>query len=371
MLPCSVRRVAATAPQTPVLSNFGSSVSRSAASAVALSYRRNQNRRYSSSKPSRDNGSEGLPVGRSAQPADSKASESKATGDKRKRKAKDANEKLRYPSVPSTSHISPDCTILTNPLSIPRPLANNFFRPVLALSSFFSLHRPVSVTRGLPRNVTDDHFAAIFATPTRGAKASDVMNTISRTVEELERPMANLGSQQEAGEQNHSEGAPTKIMLRGADGSEASITMQVNAMSGQFLPFRPPPLPVPQSATSAETSETSEEATAEEDLPHTRTYKAVFTIEETTDGNGEVKIVAHSPKLIAHRVPGQSSESMVPRTFLERMALRQIKYEDAQVQRGVMHAISVRRQRKLKMKKHKYKKLMKKQRHDRLKHGRT
>lgn len=109
MLPCSVRRVAAAAPQTPILTNFGSSVPRSAATAVALSYRRSQNRRYSSSKPSRDNGSEGLPVGRSAQPADSKASESKSSGDKRKRKAKEVNEKNKYPSVPSTSHISPDC----------------------------------------------------------------------------------------------------------------------------------------------------------------------------------------------------------------------------------------------------------------------
>lgn len=115
MLPCSVRRVAATAPQTPVLlANFSSSIQppRTAATAIALSHRRSQNRRYSSSKPSRDNGAEGLPVGgRSAQqPSEAKAGEStKASGDKRKRKAKDAAEKQKYPSVPSTSHISPDC----------------------------------------------------------------------------------------------------------------------------------------------------------------------------------------------------------------------------------------------------------------------
>lgn len=240
-------------------------------------------------------------------------------------------------------------------------LANPVFsHPVLALSSFFSLHRPVSVTRGLPRNVTDDHFAAIFTPQPRSAKPSDVMNTLSRTVEQLEQPMGNLGLQQDAGEHNHSDGAPNRIELRGHDGSEASITMQVNAMSGQFLPFRPPPLPVPQSATNAKNSEQSERnATAEEEQPRTRTYKAVFTIEETTDGSGEVKVV--NAKLITHPV----------QPFLERMALRQIQYEDAQIQRGTMHAISVKRQRKLKMKKHKYKKLMKKQRHERLKHGRT
>lgn len=123
MLPCSVRRVAVTAPQTPILSNFGSSVPRTAATALTLSYRRTQNGRYSSSKPSRDNGSEGLPVGRSAQPADAKASESKSSGDKRKRKAKDVAEKQKYPSVPSTSHISPDCMFvfllfLRNPAAV-------------------------------------------------------------------------------------------------------------------------------------------------------------------------------------------------------------------------------------------------------------
>lgn len=236
---------------------------------------------------------------------------------------------------------------------------------VLALSSFFSLHRPVSVTRGLPRNVTDDHFASIFTTKSRGAKPSEVLNTLSRTVEDLERPMANFGLQQDAGEQ--SDGTSSGIDFHNiADATvnmeesvKARITMNVNAMSGKYLPFRPPPLPLPQSETSQISEENGIAAAAEEDQQtRTRTYKAMFTIEEVTDSNGKVNVVAHSPKLI-HR------------SFLDRMALRQIKYEDAQVQRGTMHAISVKRQRKLKMKKHKYKKLMKKQRHERLKHGRT
>lgn len=255
-----------------------------------------------------------------------------------------------------------------------------FFEPlVLALSSFFSLHRPVSITRGLPRNVTNDHFAAIFTTPAaasaRGAKASEVMTTISRTVEELERPMLKYKVQQGAsGEEHHNnnnnhhggEGARHGIEFRvpaddaavSEDLIKANITTEVNAMSGQFLPFRPPPLPVPQSETLSPASEENNAMAEEAPQPQTRTYKAMFTIEESTDTSGKVNIVAHSPKLI-------------PRAFLDRMMLRQVQYEDAQVKRGTMVAISVKRQRRLKMKKHKYKKLMKKQRHERLKHGRT
>lgn len=175
--------------------------------------------------------------------------------------------------------------------------------------------------------------------------------------------MAKFGLQQDAGEHNHTNGSTPSIEFTPVDDAtkmdeniKASLTMQVNAMSGQFLPFRPPPVPTHSSETAQMPEENA--TAAEEELPQTRTYKAMFTIEEVTDNDGKVKIVAHSPKLL-------------PRAFLDRMALRQIKYEDTQAQRGTMHAISVKRQRKLKMKKHKYKKLMKKQRHERLKHGRT
>lgn len=200
------------------------------------------------------------------------------------------------------------------------------------------------------------------------------MSTLSRTVEELERPTVkySIQTQDAASEQqqhnnhNRHDGGSAQYnneiqfqdLANAEESAKASITMQVNAMSGQFLPFRPPPLPVPESETSALSEEENSALAAEVDQPQTRMYKAMFTIEETTDANGKVNIVAHSPKLI-------------PRAFLDRMALRQVQYEEKQIQRGSWRAISVKRQRKLKMKKHKYKKLMKKQRHERLKHGRT
>lgn len=341
--------------------------------------------------------------------AESKTSEAKSSGEKRKRKAKDASDKLKYPSVPTTAHIPSDCMYKSSSFSLCQALflilgwvaANMTPFLVLALSSFFSLHRPISVTRGLPRNVSDDAFASIFALQTRSQRAAEVMTTISRTVEELEQPMANLSvqQQQQGGSKDgadshhhyHQDGGIQKLDLRNTDGSQTSVTVQVNNMSGQFLPFRPPPLPRPESAAAhaekAAALSAAEEAALEEAAqqdPQLRVYKAMFTIEETTDANGEVKIIAHSPELIEDSSEGDGSERPTtammssadgaraePRTFLGRMALRQLRYEDARGQREMMRAISVKRQRKLKMKKKKYKKLTKRQRHERLKHGRT
>ncbi len=190
-------------------------------------------------------------------------------------------------------------------------------------------------------------------------KASDVISTLSHTVHELEQPLSklNFNNQRKQDGDDMASDAMTKLNLKHADGSETSVYLQLNAMSGQFLPFRPPPPPEAQSAASKSAESKAEAAAAEaaEEVPQARVYKAILTIEETTDADGQYKVVAHSPQLI--------EEDSVPRTFLERMALRQLRYEDGR-RRGDegMMAISVKRQKKLKMKKKKYKKLMRRTR---------
>lgn len=216
----------------------------------------------------------------------------------------------------------------------------------------------MSVTHSFPRTITDDAFAQIFTPRTKNNKYADVMSTLSRTVDELEQPMQNLDLDgQQSGETitGHNGELTRKIDLKHPDGTESSVYVQLNAMSGQFLPFRPPPLPQNEATAKAETAH--EEV---EDVPQHRVYKAMFTLEETTDENGQIRIVAHSPEVI--------EEPSAPKTFLERMALRQIRWrEEVRGQSPDMHAISVRRQRKLKMKKKKYKKLMKRTRNIRRK----
>lgn len=232
--------------------------------------------------------------------------------------------------------------------------------------------------------MTDDAFAAIFTQRARAAKPSEVMSTISRTVQGLEQPMANLSIESDANGNPEAEGAMHKLDMMHGEGGEAAVSVQINSMSGDFLPFRPPPLPQPHSTTSTSEAAAGQAganaafAAAEADQQtQTRVYRAVFTIEESMDAQGEVKILAHSPELVQE--PRQQQQggapSALPRTFLERMALRQMRYEDSRDQQqhvrdSTILAISVKRQRKLKMKKKKYKKLQKRLRHEKRKHDR-
>lgn len=212
--------------------------------------------------------------------------------------------------------------------------------------------------------MTQARFAEIFAEHSRARKTRDTIRTVSKTIHDLEKfhrggedtdPHAGL----EGGDD------PARIDLRHPDGSETSLYLQLNAMTGDFLPFRPPPLPQPRGPAvdaSEQTGSAEAEAEAGELEPRTRTYKAMLTIEERIDADGSYKVTAHSPTLL--------EEGAGPRTFLERMALRQMQWEDARRRRhaeGGMLAISVRRQRKLKMKKKKYKKLMRRTRNERRK----
>jgi hypothetical protein len=137
---------------------------------------------------------------------------------------------------------------------------------------------------------------------------------------------------------------------------ETGLDFPAHILSGKYRPFNPPPAPLPMD--TAESLLAGAEAAEEADLePQHRTYTAVLTIEESTDSNGEVTYLAHSSPLVAE-LPAASP----PTKFLERMQIRQERYREQRSEENDMLAISVKRQRKLKMKKHKYKKLMRRTR---------
>lgn len=334
-------------------------------------------------------------------------------------------------------------------------------KTALALSSFFSLHRPISVTHSFPKTISDDAFAAIFRPRPRSSRVSDVISTLSRTVESLEQPMARLTitkratSDAEHGFKRNGIGQANETAS--AEDDEASIQAALNSMSGQFLPFNPPPPPTPlgppyQEAIPAAEGEgplaallreherqqqPDEEVDDTEDAHHLllqhhgeldanpkiqrRVYKAFFTIEEATDDEGNTSILAHSPRLVEDADGAESAgpseadggpggvlgaifaraaaagaaarqNQTRPSSFLERMALRQMRFEESMAQRlersstkaaatgssetgdvseATMLALSVVRRRRLKIKKKKYKKLMKRTRNLRRKLDRT
>jgi len=354
MFSSSVRRVAFTAPQTPLTPSLTSSAPRAIAT-HSLSYRCHQ-RRLSSSKPSSPaDGSKGVAEGEAvpthtqARPASEK--KSSRTG-KRKAKesasnyaAKDGDKAFQsLPSVPSTQHIAPQ---------------------QIYASAFFSLHRPISLTSSFPKTVTDDAFAAIFTPRTKSnTKSSEVISTLSSTLHSLESATGaisvNVGSQQkqwssDADELRAAINAESyrKGETHHADGSSNDLPMNFSqlTLSPNHQPFHAPPVPKPM--TSAEALAAGAEAVQAQEAQH-RTYTAVLTIEESTDQNGQVTYLTHSTPL---------EETMPqPTSFRERMHHRRERYWEQLEQENGMVALSVKRIRKLKMKKHKYKKFMKRTR---------
>ncbi len=137
-----------------------------------------------------------------------------------------------------------------------------------------------------------------------------------------------------------------------------------------FRPYMRPPPPIPMESSLPEEvpQKTSQQAEPQSESVVTRkTFTTTLTIHENTYRSGYKTYKTHTTPIIEG--PASSSgvgekEAYLPpaprgQPFLGRMRDRQLHYMDRIRDGDVWQAISVKRQRKLKMKKHKYKKLMK------------
>jgi len=221
-----------------------------------------------------------------------------------------------------------------------------FALAAVGLTNFFSMHRPISITHSIPKHITDEAFAEIFASRTRSNRPTEVISTISKVVDSLDGPMAKLTlspSEELNGDNIH------KVEIRHEDGSDSSMVVHAKNMGSQFLPFQPPPLPVPDSTGNAARMDMGTRTEDSLDLqPQHRVYQAMFTIEETMDEDGRVHVMAHSPEILHDGATSRQS--------------RRVRYENALRRRHELHAISVIKRRKAKMKKKKLKKRRKAQR---------
>ncbi|KAI1177381.1 hypothetical protein F4777DRAFT_577183 [Nemania sp. FL0916] len=361
MLPSTVRRLAAAAaPQTPLLASFAPTATRAtAALCLRGNPRSNQQRRYSSSKPSSPKDSPNLAAG---QVAASPTQSTKQGTEKRRRKAKDASSsssssasaQRKLPSVPSTQDLPEEA---------------------LALATFFSLHRPISVTHSFPKAITADAFAQIFAPRSRSTQTK-LVSTLARPPNQSEQPPPGLTITAEYAAGNGGGHEPVrKISLKHSDGTETSMNVELDHMSGPFLPFKPPPIPQPVASSDAGAEAGSETALQQTDEaaikhePQTRIYKAMFTLEESIDEDGNTRIVAHPPQFIEDETTSDAATGATQAhpSYQERVALRRVKREQVSGQANSMLAISTKRRRALRMKKKKYKKLMKRTRNERRK----
>ena len=223
----------------------------------------------------------------------------------------------------------------------------------------------------MPPPITPQLFAQIFTAEPPPSRAR-----IDRTLGSLESFASQLGQaaspaapaplpqrEQPAAAQSSRRGAKLKAAVEAAlnrattEGTAADSAVADGAAPGsgeseyialdEFLknyrPFAPPPVPEPIPDAPARTLRDGAVGSPL-DLP-------------AAEGEvGEVEAPSASPR----------------QPFLERMRQRQDEWERGMLQRRshMWRAISVRRQRKLKMKKHKYKKLMRRLRHEKRKQDR-
>jgi Mitochondrial domain of unknown function (DUF1713) len=175
-----------------------------------------------------------------------------------------------------------------------------------------------------------------------------VISTLSSAVQSLEG--ATSDQFEASGDARH---------LDQAAHNDSPLQFPSHLLSGKFKPFTPPPAPVPQSKVQVSDINLDQQFQRIGKQWQQPPFQAV-------DFSNLHKQVVPRTENSPIRAP--------PARFLERMRQRQVRWEEFRsglfdqvikedaVQRGVFWAISVKRQRKLKMKKHKYKKLMRKTR---------
>ncbi|KAI0585488.1 DUF1713 domain-containing protein [Pyrenophora tritici-repentis] len=195
------------------------------------------------------------------------------------------------------------------------------------LSAFFGLHRPISISRSFPNAVSPAEFDAFF-----DVDRSSSINKMKTTQQVLSGFLRRVKDEMDVQEEQRADAALAEQEVYHLDGQ---LTQErVESWAADLHPFQPPPAPEP--------------------------YDAVANVPASEPESYSAERLSASINERVTEVPLPSDESG-PRTFREHVEQR----------RYGMYMISVKRQRKLKMKKHKYKKLMKRTRLLRRKLDRT
>ncbi|OAX83886.1 hypothetical protein ACJ72_01746 [Emergomyces africanus] len=377
MFSSSARFVARSSPVIALPSPARPSTTVLVAASSGLACTRSHQRRFSSSKPPvpPSDGSRGIDAS-SQSPAKSVSPSNKEGADKRdgktarRRGAKDnanvsAKSKnnehfMNLPSVPSTQHLHPHD---------------------IHVASFFSTHRPMSVTTSVPSNSNPDAFDAIFSKkkPSK-PRPNDVIYTLSSAVNSIEGVVpSTVGNNNLRNAISQGSAKTEPDHLSNVDDlpiEELRISIQDFAKT--LRPFNPPPPPVPMDSFGEQDIPTEAEAeAAESDIQEgvrEQSYSTVLTITESTHDDGRKTYEAHSSPLVRidNKDAPSSSTYEGEKVIQDQggsfsisepdMGHRQQHRVPRSIGRKVYHAISVKRQRKLKMKKHKHKKLMRRTR---------
>ncbi|KAF2774220.1 hypothetical protein EJ03DRAFT_322811 [Teratosphaeria nubilosa] len=269
-----------------------------------------------------------------------------------------------------------------------------------SVSRFFSQHRPMAVNLLIPQVTTPESFSEIFD----GRKATDSWangNSAERRPEDVVYTLATFAQALDDAAGVADENLRWEYIQDGQDGVRhldgAPRRKTIEELVSQFKPFAapPPPQPFSEEKKSSHTSEKKRATPAKpaRTTPKQRKYQTVIEVTESTSATGVTTYSASSspiirlsdteePELFTQNpvptvtTPSRMESPRIQQPFLERMSRRGTLYTQAYrervgEQRYKMLLISVKRQRKLKMKKHKYKKLMKRTRNLRRRLDRT
>jgi hypothetical protein len=194
------------------------------------------------------------------------------------------------------------------------------------ISAFFGLHRPISVSRPFPHETSIEAFDALFDMSQQNR--ARIATAMQHTASLLEGFLGRMQHEIDVREEQRADATEIQEVYH----LDALPTEQgIKEFASRLLPFSPPPAPVAHDS---------------------------LAVESEVDAYTAQDLSAAINQRIATEVPLPSHK---PTTFREHVARR----------RFGMLLISVKRQRKLKMKKHKYKKLMKRTRLLRRKLDRT
>lgn len=231
----------------------------------------------------------------------------------------------------------------------------DFYFVDVHVASFFSIHRPISVTTTVPPTSSAEAFDAIFSKRHLKNEPEDVIFTLSSTVQSMENTAQGMSESDDQLQRSFTSDANGELQM--LDGPEAK--MSVEEFTRRLRPFHPPPPPVPMDVNNNSSSETMESAEAENHQD--TTYSTVLTIRESRHADGRKTYEAHTGPFVRDEMdaPGVQDGAAIDAptgstsgmTYVERLRHNRS-----------MHAISTRRRRKVKMKKHKFKKLMRRTR---------
>lgn len=245
----------------------------------------------------------------------------------------------------------------------------------LTVSSFFSLHRPLSLATTIPPPSSASVFDSIFETRPE-QDPWEHGNSAERRPEDVTYALANLfeglgtSSTQE-------EGLRVELTTEGMMNQDGTTHLDgrprlrsLDEVVASFKPYQAPPPPQP--------FEPERKVAEKKRSPRKKTEKRYLTtifLTESTSANGESTWTASSTPVVAVPEPqrprfqeGKHARELqfwrvLKQRMLEQTDVRQSgRKAPSAAQKYKMLLISVKRQRKLKMKKHKYKKLMKRTR---------